>query len=106
MKHNIKLSPKVGEDIKVYTYSEDKGDFHAKNIKIGNGEIRFDFVTPKEVIENIQLGVPVRINIENSIGAMALAWLNGATPDELRHAMSHFRERSVVSILSLKQIRS
>lgn len=91
MKHNIKLSPKVGEDIKVYTYSEDKGDFHAKNIKIGNGEIRFDFVTPKEVIDNIQLGVPVRINIENSIGAMALAWLNGATPDELRHAMLTFQ---------------
>lgn len=91
MKHNIKLSPKVGERVKVYTYSEDKGDFHAKNIKIGNGEIRFDFVTPKEVIDNIQLGVPVRINIENSIGAMALAWLNGATPDELRHAMLTFQ---------------
>ncbi|SBW04651.1 UDP-N-acetylmuramate--L-alanine ligase [uncultured Dysgonomonas sp.] len=91
MKHNIKLSPKVGEGVKVYTYSEDKGDFHAKNIKIGNGEIRFDFVTPKEVIDNIQLGVPVRINIENSIGAMALAWLNGATPDELRHAMLTFQ---------------
>lgn len=91
MKHNIKLSPKVGEGVKVYTYSEDKGDFYAKNIKIGNGEIRFDFVTPKEVIDNIQLGVPVRINIENSIGAMALAWLNGATPDELRHAMLTFQ---------------
>ncbi len=91
MKHNIKLSPKVAEGVKVYTYSEDKGDFHAKNIKIGNGEIRFDFVTPKEVIDNIQLGVPVRINIENSIGAMALAWLNGATPDELRHAMLTFQ---------------
>lgn len=91
MKHNIKLSPKVGEGVKVYTYSEDKGDFHAKNIKIGKGEIRFDFVTPKEVIDNIQLGVPVRINIENSIGAMALAWLNGATPDELKHAMLTFQ---------------
>lgn len=91
MKHNIKLSPKVGEGVKVYTYSEDKGDFHAKNIKIGNGEIRFDFVTPKEVIDNIQFGVPVRINIENSIGAMALAWLNGATPEELRHAMLTFQ---------------
>ncbi len=91
MKHNIKLSPKVGEGVKVYTYSEDKGDFHAKNIKIGNGEIRFDFVTPKEVIDNIELGVPVRINIENSIGAMALAWLNGATSDELRHAMLTFQ---------------
>jgi UDP-N-acetylmuramate--alanine ligase len=91
LKHNTKLSPKVGKDVKTYTYSTDKGDFHAANIKIGNGEIRFDFVTPKETIENIQLGVPVKINIENGVGAMALAWLNGVTADELRNAMATFR---------------
>lgn len=91
LKHNTKLSPKVGKGVKVYTYSMDKGDFHAKNIKIGNGEIRFDFVTPKGIINNIQLGVPVKINIENSIGSMALAWLNGVTDDELRHAISTFQ---------------
>lgn len=91
MKHNIKLSPKTNEDVKVYTYSIDKGDFHAKNVKIGNGEIRFDFVTPNSVIENVQLGVPIKINIENGIGAMALAWLNGATPDELCHGMATFQ---------------
>ena len=90
MKHNIKLSPKVADNVKVYTYSMNKGDFHAENIRIGNGEIRFDFVTPSETIENIQLGVPVKINIENGVGSMALAWLNGATADELRHAMSTF----------------
>lgn len=91
MKHNIKLSPKVADNVKVYTYSMNKGDFHAENIRIGNGEIRFDFVTPSETIENIQLGVPVKINIENGVGSMALAWLNGATADELRHAMSTFQ---------------
>lgn len=91
MKHNIKLSPKTSENVKVYTYSIDKGDFHAENVKIGNGEIRFDFVTPESVIKNIQLGVPIKINIENGIGAMALAWLNGATPDELRYGMETFQ---------------
>lgn len=68
MKHNIKLSPKVADNVKVYTYSMNKGDFHAENIRIGNGEIRFDFVTPNETIENIQLGVPVKINTENGGG--------------------------------------
>lgn len=91
VKHNIKLSPKVGKDVGVYTYSIDKGDFHAENIKIGNGEIRFDFVTPNETIKNFQLGVPVKINIENSVGSMALAYLNGATADELRHATATFQ---------------
>ncbi|MBK5719637.1 UDP-N-acetylmuramate--L-alanine ligase [Dysgonomonas sp. Marseille-P4677] len=90
VKHNIKLSPKVSNGVRVYTYSIDKGDFHAENIKIGNGEIRFDFITPKERIDNIQLGVPIKINIENGIGSMALAWLNGATAEELRRAMSTF----------------
>ena len=91
MKHNIKLSPKLKEDVRLYTYSMDRGDFHAKNIKIENGEIRFDFVTPNETIDNIQLGVPIKINIENSVGAMAIAYLNGATPEELRRAMATFQ---------------
>lgn len=91
MKHNIKLQPRLKEDVRLYTYSEEKGDFHAQNIRIGNGEIYFDFVTPKETITDIKLGVPVKINIENSVGAMALAWLNGATPDELRKGISTFQ---------------
>lgn len=91
IKHNIKLSPKVNKDVKVYTYSIDKGDFQAKNIKIGNGEIFFDFVTPNETIKNIQLGVPIKINIENSIGSMAIAYLNGATEEELRSATASFQ---------------
>lgn len=90
MKHNIPLSPKLQKDVRLYTYSEGHGDFHARNIKVGDGKIRFDFVTPKETIDNVELGVPVRINIENSIGAMALAWLNGAKPDELRRGISTF----------------
>lgn len=91
MKHNINLSPKLVEGVRLYTYSIDRGDFHAENIKIGDGTIRFDFVTPKTTIVNIELGVPVRINIENGIGSMALAWLNGATDEELRRAMATFQ---------------
>lgn len=91
LKINTKLKPNVKPGVRVYSYSQDKGDFHAANIKIGNGEIRFDFVTPKEIIKEIHLGVPIQVNIENGIGAMALAWLNGATGDELRHGMATFQ---------------
>lgn len=90
IKHNIKLLPKLQDGVKLYTYSESHGDFHANNIKVGDGKIFFDFQTPKGPIRNIELGVPVRINIENSIGAMALAWLNGATDQELRKGMSTY----------------
>lgn len=91
VKHNIKLSPKIKESVRLYTYSQDQGDFHAKNIKVGGGTIRFDFVTPTATIDNIELGVPVRINIENAIGSMAIAWLNGATPEELRKGIESFQ---------------
>lgn len=84
IKENLKIKPQLQPGVRLYTYSESKGDFRAKNIKIGNGTIIFDFVTPKEEIRNVELGVPVRINIENAIGSMALAWLNGVSGDELR----------------------
>lgn len=91
VKHNIKLKPQLQSGVRLYTYSQDKGDFRAENIKVGTGTIRFDFVTPDSVVKNIELGVPVRINIENGIGSMALAWLNGATDDELRNGMRTFQ---------------
>ena len=91
VKHNIKLKPQLQSGVRLYTYSQDKGDFRAENIKVGSGTIRFDFVTPDSVVKNIELGVPVRINIENGIGSMALVWLNGATDDELRNGVRTFQ---------------
>lgn len=87
IKNNLNIKPRLKEKVKLYTYSENQGDFHAKNLKIGNGTIIFDFVTPGGLIKNIELGVPVRINIENSIGAMALAWLNGVSDVDLRRGI-------------------
>jgi UDP-N-acetylmuramate--alanine ligase len=48
-------------------------------------------VTPERVITNIQLGVPVRINILNGIAALAIAYLNGVPDDELRKGMASFQ---------------
>lgn len=91
IRKGVTLQPKVQENVKVYTYSTNEGDFHATNIKIENGEITFDFVTPTETIKNVQLGVPVSINIENGVAAMALCWLNGVTAEELKRGMASFR---------------
>ena len=77
IRKGISLQPKVQPDVRVYTYSRDEGDFHAENIRIGNGEIFIDFVAPDTRINDIQLGIPVSINIENGVAAMALAHLNG-----------------------------
>ncbi len=87
----LEMKPQVQDGVRIYEYSRTEGDFHADNIRIGGGEIFFDFVTPTTVIKDIQLGVPVSINIENGIAAMALAWLNGVDEDEICNGMKTFR---------------
>jgi len=88
---NLAMQTAVQPNVTVYTYDRTEGDFHAENIRIGNGEIYFDFVSPRGIVKNIQLGVPVSTNIENGIAAMALAQLAGATDAELREAMRSFQ---------------
>ena len=91
MKKGIALQPHLGNDVKLYTYSAtEQADFCATNVRIGNGTIVFDFVTPTETIADIELGVPVQVNIENGVAAMAVAWLNGVSADELRSGMRSF----------------
>ena len=91
MRKNIQLNPQLQEGVRLYTYSTEEGDFHAKNIRIGGGEIFFDYVSPLGNIQNIQLGVPVAINIENGIAAMALEQLRGVTNDEIKAGMASFQ---------------
>ncbi len=91
VKKDIALQPRLGKNVKLYTYSAtEKADFYAKNVRVGNGTIIFDFVTPTETISDIELGVPMLVNVENSVAAMALAWLNGVTANELRNGMKSY----------------
>lgn len=87
----LEMKPNVQEGVKVYEYSLDKGDFHAENIKIDNGNITFDFISPIECVKNVELGNPVPINIVNGVAAMAMAQLNGCTAEELRYGMATYR---------------
>lgn len=84
------LLPKTDKTVNVWSYSESEGDFHAENIRIGNGEVIFDFISPIENIKDISLGVPVKINIENGIAAMAAAQLCGVLSSEICFAMQSF----------------
>lgn len=86
----LEMKADVQEGVNVYEYSRESGDFHAENIRIGGGEIVFDFVHPSGMIKNIQLGVPVSINIDNGIAAMALAILNGVDENDIREGMKSF----------------
>ena len=91
MRHGIRLNPRLQEGVRLYTYSTEEGDFHAENVRIGNGEIFFDYISPLGNISDIQLGVPVAINIENGIAAMALAQLSGVSNEEIKRGMASFK---------------
>lgn len=91
MKKGLQLQPRLPKGAKLYTYSAtEEADFFARNIRIGNGDIVFDFVTPTGCIEDVKLGVPVKVNIENGVAAMALAQLNGVTDEEIKRGMASF----------------
>lgn len=92
IKHTgLKMRERVADGVKVYTYSRDEGDFHATNIRRGDGSIVYDLITPSGVVADIELGVPVEINIENSIAALAAVWAAGVLDaDAAREAMASF----------------
>lgn len=98
VKQGIALTPRMKKGAKVYTYSvveqaekTDKPDFYADNIRVQNGKIYFDFHTPNGAIPDILLGVPMYVNIENAVAAMAVAWINGVTDNGLRRGIASFK---------------
>ena len=87
----LEMKADVAPSVKVYEYSRNEGDFHAENIRIGGGEVVFDFVSPISHIQDVKLGVPISINIDNGIAAMAMAQLNGVSNEEIKRGMESFR---------------
>ena len=86
----LEVKPRTKQGVKVYEYGREKGDFHAENIRIGGGTIIFDYVSPWQCIKDVELGVPMSINIENGIASMAMAEICGATAKEIKDGMKSF----------------
>lgn len=86
----LEMKADVQEGVTIYSYNRESGDFHAENIRIGNGDIIFDLISPLGNITDIKLGVPVSINIENGIGAIALAQIAGLSSEDIKAGMESF----------------
>ena len=100
MKHGIELQPRLKEGVKCYKYGvvesgkskvDSLPDFYADAIRVTEGKIYFDFHTPTSCLQDLQLGVPVWVNIENAVAAMSVAWLNGVKEEELRRGIASFK---------------
>ena len=87
----MKLIPRVNDGVEIFSYSSsEEGDYHASNIRHENGHLFFDFVAPDTIITDIELGVPIDINIDNAVAAIAIAHRLGVDNDTIRQAMLSF----------------
>ena len=80
--------------IKTYTYSVDDSaaDFHTTGLApLGDGTFHYDIVCPDRTIRGCRLGVGGKVNVENSLAAVAAIWAAGEfNEDGLREAMNSF----------------
>ncbi len=89
---HLKFKSEVGPEVRVQTYGREDGDWHAEEVKIGEGKISFTLTGPEGLrIENLSPGVPVEINIDNAIAAAAASLLSGASEEDVRRGLSTFK---------------
>lgn len=87
------LEIEIPSGLSSYTYhlTDQNADFYAKDIQRDGLNYHFNFVCPDKEYKNMELGVYGRINLENAIAALALAWINDAGEIEMRKGISGFR---------------
>lgn len=80
-------------EAKTYRYSFDTPcDFYASDITpLDGGKFDFTINYPTGKIEHCTVGIPGWVNVENAIGASALALLHGAAPKKIREALATFQ---------------
>jgi UDP-N-acetylmuramate--alanine ligase len=91
LKKGLPLAPATGKNIKVYTYSAmESADFHAMNHHYSGGKSRFDLKTPKGIEHGLELSLPGKANIENSVAALAAGMTLGIPMDTMRKGLAGF----------------
>ena len=87
VKHGLDITPKDTK-AKIYTYAYDnpEADFHAEPLENGHFHLHY----PGGVIEDCVVGIPGWVNIENGVGASAIALTYGLDPQKIRKALATF----------------
>ncbi|MCL2073997.1 MAG: UDP-N-acetylmuramate--L-alanine ligase [Marinilabiliaceae bacterium] len=93
IKKELPFELNFDNEINKFTYSlNDKtADFYAHNIKFDGKNYCFDLIVPKNEIKDIRMGVPGLLNVENAVGACALAFLSGVSVEEIQKIMPRFK---------------
>lgn len=111
MHESVEITPKLSSGVRLYRYSTDKkADFYASNIRIEKARLYFRWHYPSIGDQqaggiDVELGVPLRINVDNATAAMAVAYLRGVSLDEISEGVRSFRgvHRRFDKVLEIKQ---
>ncbi|MBQ9523292.1 MAG: UDP-N-acetylmuramate--L-alanine ligase [Paludibacteraceae bacterium] len=87
---------------KIIRYCGERGkengeaDCYAQNVRVIDGQIIYDvhlndLEGHETDIRDLRLGVPAYVNIENSVAAITMAWLNGVDEDAIRRGIETFQ---------------
>lgn len=92
VKQGLAFQPHLADGVRLLTYGfTPESDYYPTNIRIDNGLYSFTLVTPNGSIENLELGVPGRYNLENAIAASAAALALGLSVQSLSTGLRTFR---------------
>lgn len=98
MKKGIPVTPRLKDGTRLFTYTtgDEEADFRGDHIEIREGHLFFDWHYPALDGQpagslHVELGVPLLINVENAVAAMAVAYLCGVHLDELSQGVASFR---------------
>lgn len=87
------LEKNLKTNLPVYTYSltNPLADFHVEDLQLIDGSYQFTLIGPELKIEQVHLGMPGKLNVENALAASALAFLAGESPKNIQKALSSFK---------------
>ncbi len=92
-KNGLSIPININPEINYFTYSlqDITSDFYASNIHIVDGQYCFNWHYPQGMAADFLLGVPGLYNLENAVAALAAAWLNEASVNELKTKLATYK---------------
>lgn len=93
LKKGVEINATQKTSVEIFSYSlQDEADFTTVNLELvtEDGFYRFGLKTPEGVIANCKMNYPGLVNVENAVGASALAYLAGASADEIKAGLEDY----------------
>lgn len=94
VKKGVKINTIQKTSAEIFSYSlQDETDFTTLNLELNTdgGFYQFGLKTPEGVIANCKMNYPGLVNVENAVAASALAFLAGASADEIKAGLEDYR---------------